>query len=200
MNNKPDPFEQSLANLWQQQPVRTPDWQALKKQSKRIRHLQMYYLAADAGSVLFVSGMMLYVYDDLNRYGLSAFLVILLGLLAFVIYMARIRLASIHVEVSETQDFIHKLVKQQQNHLLLLKRSKQSLVPSCFFVVGFHILQGYGDNISAGEFFTKLGWSLLLLGVLGVGYWLWASKRERKLKQQLASMEQLLDDSTCQAD
>ena len=179
---------QSLDQLWQQQPTKTPDLKTLTKKFRKIMFKQWFYLLADVSSLLFV-----FVWLYLDRENMSQLLLVYLSLISVLgtgatTYIIWLRRFSLRNTSASTQDYIHGLKKHYANNIKIAEFTKLSLKVLTPIMIIFFFLSAYYND---WDFSTAVKKILIVLFGCGALYGMnaWANRCKRRYIDELAKLE-----------
>ncbi|WP_289032067.1 hypothetical protein [uncultured Paraglaciecola sp.] len=189
MPNNQDP----LSQLWQQQEVQKPDYQALQTSWDKMRVKQKLYVFFDVLSVLMTFFIIWFNKEKLDDFTLSLMTIVLLIAIAAVFYLTWLRRFSLGWSNQNTAMYLQQLKKQLENNIKIANLSMHSgwaiIVLLVFFYAGLYIYEAFPlDQLLKKIYLTLAIHSLLLPGI-----WFWAKKRKQRFVKELAELNKILE-------
>lgn len=187
MNDEHDNFEQ----LWQQQSVSKVDVGALKKQWRKMRFKQFFYVLLDALAVISLPIILLFVEKKMTKAEFVSFTVLFILLSVWFFYLVWLRRYSLRSsnDAASTADFVERMKLQYRQNIRIAYVNKVLCFYTPLIFIGFLFALYFGDGMSTDELWRKskvmLGVSVLFLPAS----WVWADRRQKKFEKLLADFE-----------
>lgn len=188
MSENQDPLNQ----LWQQQDIEKPDLKAISKTWRLMKIKQKAYALIDVFG-LGVSFVLLYFnLDKLDRFTTIYIVILILLLCPFVAYLLWLRRLSLGWSAKSTEQYIDTLKQQVKNNIRIAYITKHSAWVSGVLVLIHYLGLFYFDVFEMDSWIRKTLTSAGILVVMIPAFWIWASRREQRFKQELAKLDKLL--------
>lgn len=188
--NDNDPF----SRLWQQQKVTDVNLPALKRQWRRVKISQWTYFTLDLLSTIMLPVMLYFIYQQLNTYEVIWFVglaLLSLGFFAYLVWLRRFSLGFGKERLALSN--YYELVKAQyQQNIKLARLSKTTALWMPAIMLSFLLVGYFSEAFEGDALLRKLTFSVVFLGILTPGIWIWAHKREQKFRRALDNLQNTL--------
>lgn len=186
MSDNQDP----LRDLWQQQQVNQFDLAKLKKQWRKIRYKQFFYLFLDLLPVVAMPVILWLSYDRLEKTVFIALVIVAAIGTVFSGYIVWLRRHSFTSKFGSTSRYLKSIALQYKQNIKIARAAKYSTfaIPPLFIVMylGFYL-----DNTFEWDRLVRKALSsgaMLLISLPLV--WIWADKRMKKFIHELEKLEE----------
>jgi hypothetical protein len=181
-----------LGQLWQEQPVEQPDFDAICNKWRLIKIKQRFYVLLDWMSVVFCIGVMVFYYDKLTDFLRVIFVVLTFVSIIWMAYNTWLRRFALSGAELTTDAYLTRLKKQLTNSIKIANLCKYSVWPMLAFAVLVEIGIIYFDGYDSEKIIRKLLFVFTYYGVMFTGLWVWASRRVKRFKRELMSLNELI--------
>lgn len=181
-----------LSQLWQEQKVEKPDLEAISKKWRSIKIKQRLYVFLDLSSVIFCVVILMFLNDKLSTFSRLMFICMTLISAIWVIYNTWLRRFSLGGTELSTDGYLLRLKKQLNNSITIATMCKHSVWPILAFIILHEVGMAYFYGIDGEKFTRKILILGVLHGVLMPATWVWADRRAKRFKRELAALNDLL--------
>ncbi|UAA39950.1 hypothetical protein KIH87_06245 [Paraneptunicella aestuarii] len=182
---------ESLSGLWQQQEVKLPDTEELKKLWNKERNKQKAYLSLDLVGITVAPLLLLFLYEQLHWFEVLWLVVVGVIAILFTGYLIWLRRGAVMQRYASTGSYL-ELMKQQYMRNILLAKCTQWLVygMATMFILMFCGLS-YFEVLGASILYSRIVISSLILAAVLIPVWIWARRRADVFATRLVHLQQL---------
>lgn len=182
-----------LRDLWQQQEVVKFDLAKLKKQWRKIRYKQYFYVFLDLVPVLAMPFLLWFSYSETEQLVFISFVVICVIGTVFSAYIIWLRRYSFRAKFESTSHYLESIGRQYKQNIKIAQAAKYSTIaiPPIFIVMygGFYL----ADTFEWERLVRKVLYSGVTLAISLPIMWLWADRRINKFKKELVKLESQIE-------
>ncbi len=179
-----------LRDLWQQQEVVKFDLAKLKKQWRKIRYKQYFYILLDLAPVLAMPFLLWFFYSEVERLVFISLVVICIIGTGFSAYVIWLRRFTFQAKFESTSNYLTSIARQYKQNIKIAQAAKYSTIaiPPIFIVMygGFYL----ADTFEWERLLRKVLYSGLVLAISLPIMWIWASRRIDKFRTELIKLEE----------
>jgi hypothetical protein len=181
-----------LESLWQKQQTTVPDLTLLKKTWRAVKIKQKLYLFFDILAFSVGVIVLLWFYPSLGRYQVFFVVCTLFITAGFTIYLIWLRRFSFLGDQNSTIDYLQLLKSQYRQNIKIAQVSKYSVYILPPFFASFLIGGYWFDIFELEKLISKALWLTFSSVVFLPMLWLWADRRAKRFKQELARLDNLV--------
>ncbi|MCW8093361.1 hypothetical protein [Alteromonas sp. ASW11-130] len=180
----------NLERLWQQQTVQKIDIEKIERQFKTQKWKHRGYILIDFGALIPIIFALVLKYNELGQ--LAFFLLMGLAVICalFAGYLAYLRRYAAFTRVSQTNEYLKTLKKQMRNNVLIARLTRHSSWVSYVVLLLFYGIL-YLNNQLETKSWQHWATVLLIVGLILTGFYIWASKREKRFRAEAERLDLL---------
>ena len=186
-----DEQNDALSALWQAQPVTTIDLEEVKASLSSERTKQRWYMLVDSLAFIPAVYVLVITWEEFTFVAQAMFIFMLITALPLLVYQLWLRRVAAFSKDTQTADHLMQLTKQIKNNVKIAVITKHSTWTAVLFGCGF-LLERYFYGELTPEKIVKMTIVMTSISIVMLGWYVWASKRQKRFERQLETLEKMV--------